>query len=277
MSFKVFLGQLGLAGTALAAVVVTSQAMRPVYVGRAPLAKRLAAAEWRDSTAERAPWAVASADSALRTPQFEEDRRNFAADLRRTGNMSAARADSLATFAVREAYRKRVPPALVFGVMLVENRSFKSRARSNVGAVGLMQVYGKVWVPTLGKRFGRDLRNDEVNLRYGVHILSHYVHSALNAEGADADRVMRRGLLRYNGCVRGTNTRGCHSYPDKVRAMVEQHALAQCGGADYETCVGEPLLRSLATGNAVLAMRGVPAPVTTTGGLVTSTATGEVR
>ena len=37
---------------------------------------------------------------------------------------------------------------------MTENRTFKSRARSSVGAVGLMQVYGKVWVPSLGKLFG---------------------------------------------------------------------------------------------------------------------------
>jgi hypothetical protein len=27
---------------------------------------------------------------------------------------------------------------------------------------------------------------------------------------------MRKALLRYNGCVRGRNTRDCHLYDDKV-------------------------------------------------------------
>src|SRR4029079_18106376 len=94
-----------------------------------------------------------------------------------TGRLDAARADTLATVAGRAADIRRLPPALVFGVLLTENATFKSRARSNVGAVGLMQVYPKIWVPTLGKFFGRDLRDDETNLRYGVHILSHYVNT----------------------------------------------------------------------------------------------------
>jgi hypothetical protein len=78
----------------------------------------------------RAPWAfLASADSALSSDQFEADRLAFLADLIATGHVSPARADSLATFAVREAYRKRVPPALVFGVLLTENRT-SSRGRA---------------------------------------------------------------------------------------------------------------------------------------------------
>jgi soluble lytic murein transglycosylase-like protein len=130
---------------------------------------------------------------------------------------------------VREAYKKRVPPALIFGVLMTENATFKSSARSNVGAVGLMQVYPKVWVPTLGKFFGKNLRDDETNLRYGVHILSHYVYRAASKSGAPAassEGVLRTGLLRYNGCVRGTNTKDCHSYPDKVMRAVERYAVA---------------------------------------------------
>jgi hypothetical protein len=64
-----------------------------------------------------------------RSDQFEADRLAFLADLVATGYVTPARADSLATFAVREAYRKRVPPALVFGVLLTENRT-SSRGRA---------------------------------------------------------------------------------------------------------------------------------------------------
>jgi soluble lytic murein transglycosylase-like protein len=238
-------GQLALAGASVAAIVVASQLVQPVYVGRATVVQRLAEVTWRDSAAARAPWAVAGPDAAMRTAQFEQDRRAFAEDLLRTGRLDAGRADSIATFAVREAYRKKVPPALVFGVMLAENTTFKSSARSNVGAVGLMQIYPKVWVPTLGKLFGRDLRDDETNLRYGVHILSHYVYRA-GAKDADPAGAVRTGLLRYNGCVRGTNTKGCHRYPDKVMANVERYARAQCGVADFATCVGQPLRMTLA-------------------------------
>jgi soluble lytic murein transglycosylase-like protein len=248
-------GQLTLAGASVAAIVVASQLIQPVYVGRTTVGQRLAEAAWappawmpatwRDSAAVRAPWAVSDADAAMRTARFEQDRRAFAEDLLRTGRIDVARADSIATFAVREAYRKKVPPALVFGVMLAENTTFKSAARSNVGAVGLMQIYPKVWVPTLGKLFGRDLRDDETNLRYGVHILSHYVYRA-GTKDADPSGAVRTGLLRYNGCVRGTNTKGCHRYPDKVMANVERYAVAQCGAADFATCVGQPLRMTLA-------------------------------
>jgi soluble lytic murein transglycosylase-like protein len=247
---KPLFGQLAFAGAALAAVVVASQVVQPVYVGRAPVVQRLVEqawtpATWQDSTELLAPWTVADGDDAMQSAQFESDRRAFANDLVRTGRIDAARADSIATFAVREAYLKKVPPALVFGVMLAENTTFRSKARSNVGAVGLMQVYPKVWVPTLGKLFGRDLRDDETNLRYGVHILSHYVYRA-GTRMADAEGAVRTGLLRYNGCVRGTNTAGCHRYPDKVMANIERYAVSQCGQSDFARCVGRPLQLTLA-------------------------------
>lgn len=248
------LGQLGLAVAAFAGLVTATSHVQPVFAGRAPVVQRLAAAEWRDSTADRAadraPWAVTDADRAMNTAQFEADRQAFADDLVRTGRIDEERAEQVATFAVREAYLKKVPPALVFGVMLVENAAFRSKARSSVGAVGLMQVYGKVWVPTLGRRFGRDLQNDETNLRYGVHILAHYLYRAAGEPDA-AGSAVRTGLLRYNGCVRGTNTRGCHRYPDKVRANVERFAVAQCGGEGYAGCVEAPLRRKLLADDAV--------------------------
>lgn len=244
MAKSSLLGQLTLGVTALAAIVISANTIKPVYVGRAPVVQRLVAATWRDSTAERAPWAVSSGDSAMTTAQFEADRKAFAADLASTGRLSAARADTLATFAVREAYKRRVPPALVFGVLLTENSTFRSRAKSNVGAVGLMQVYPKVWVPTLGKLFGKNLRDDETNLRYGVHILSHYVYTTagkVDDPASDARGTVRTALLRYNGCVRGTNTANCQTYPDKVMAAVERYAVAQCGEDGFDGCVSRPM------------------------------------
>jgi soluble lytic murein transglycosylase-like protein len=248
-------GQLTLGITALAAIVVAASQVKPIYVGQAPVVQRLVAATWRDSAAARAPWALDSGAAVLATAQFEADRRAFASDLVSTGRVSTGRADTLATFAVREAYKRRVPPALVFGVLMTENSTFKSHARSNVGAVGLMQVYPKIWVPTLGKIFGRDLRDDETNLRYGVHILSHYVYTAARKApdpANDPRGTVRTALLRYNGCVRGTNTPNCMTYPDKVMRAVEQFALAQCGAGGFEECVSRPMrLRLDATTTAV--------------------------
>ena len=78
-------------------------------------------------------------------------------DLLRTGNVNQTRARSLADVAVREAYTRRIPPALVLGVMLTENDELKSSARSNVGAVGLMQVYPKHWRGALAAKFGTNI------------------------------------------------------------------------------------------------------------------------
>ena len=35
---------------------------------------------------------------------------------------------------------------------------------------------------------------------------------------------MERALLRYNGCVKGTNTPHCHTYSGKVLKFAEQAA-----------------------------------------------------
>ena len=104
-------------------------------------------------------------------------------------------------------------------------------------------------MPTLGKLFGRNLADDETNLRYGVHILSGYLYRSAS-KVATAERALSKGLLHYNGCVRGTNTPTCHRYPDKVRAAVEQYAVAQCGGGGYAQCVEAPLRASCAAGDA---------------------------
>ena len=237
-----------LATGAAAAIVFTATNVRPVYAGRAPVVKRLMAEAWRDSAtaalAERAPWAMAPVEEALESPRFEADRRAFAADLFRTGNVSVERADSLASYAVREAYQRRVPPALVFGVMMVENPALKSTARSSVGAVGLMQIYPRAWKDALSRHFGSDLRDDRTNLRYGVFILSHLVYKS-DMWGNNPDSTLRKGLLRYNGCVRGTNTKNCHRYPDVVRSRIERMAVAQCGTGGYDRCVSEPLRLSM--------------------------------
>ncbi len=213
----------------------------PAWADRAPVAERVISATV-DPTILRAPWTHAPVEEALSSPQFQADRQAFAEDLLRTGKVSEERADEIAGFAVREAYRRRVPPALVFGVLMTENGDLKSGARSNVGATGLMQIDPKAWLRPLGKKFGTNLKDDETNLRYGVFILSYLMYHPNNLE---ADEPLRRGLLRYNGCVKGTNTKNCHSYPDVVRRKVEHLAVAQCGDGGYEACVTRPLQLSL--------------------------------
>jgi soluble lytic murein transglycosylase-like protein len=187
-----------------------------------------------------APWSRLPFQDALATPIFLRDRNAFALDLVATGKVGMARALGLADVAVREAYRRQVPPALVLGVLLTENDELRSTARSRQGALGLMQIHPGPWRSALGDLFGRNLRNDTTNLRYGIYILSHL--SRRTAERSlDTSTHWRSALLRYNGCVTGKNTPGCQRYPDVVRREVQRRAVVSCGGRDFETCVIAPL------------------------------------
>jgi len=235
-------------------MAVAIQRTRPVYVGTQPVAERLLAAPYVDSTTVRAPWLRLHPSRAVLTPQFERDRNAFAADLLRTGKLSPERANRIADAAVRSAYAERVPPALVLGVMMLENDEFKPRARSKVGAVGLMQVMPAVWRPTLGRRFGRDLHDDATNVRYGVFILGHLARQQPGETGAEEN--WRRALLRYNGCVRGTNTPRCRRYPDQVQRIIQRHAVSSCAGRDFWGCVTYPLWLGSKTERPDLPPRG---------------------
>ncbi len=111
---------------------------------------------------------------------------------------------------VANAYERGIDPATVVAIILVES-SGRPEATSNVGARGLMQV-----MPLHQGHWGcgPDLYDIESNLCYGTSILG------WNLDRFDGDE--RRALLAYNGCVHGTNTPGCHSYPDKVMRLRER-------------------------------------------------------
>ena len=123
--------------------------------------------------------------------------------------------------------------------MLTENSRFVSKALSNVGAVGLMQVYPKVWLKALQEKFGADLSTDSTNLKYGVYILSTYIKTNRGAANAT---VVDKGLLRYNGCVRGTNTPHCHNYPGKVATYVRKQGNSICGNKSFYDCIVKPFV-----------------------------------
>ena len=213
---------------------------KPFYVGRQPVGAALIGHEYVDSAELRAPWMHATAEVALKTPQFLLDRELFVMDLLRTGKVDQERARSLADVAVREAYTRKVPPALVLGVMLTENDELKSSARSRVGAVGLMQVYARPWRSSLGRKFGTNTHTDSTNLKYGIYILGWVTGKATDVVES-RDDAWRRALLGYNGCVKGTNTRDCHNYPDVVRREVQRSAKSSCRGADFDHCVVAPM------------------------------------
>jgi hypothetical protein len=225
----------------VAAIGYTASTMRPIYAHKAPVVGELIKSVTPPADEAGAPPSgpppAALIDSIQR--------------LVRTGRMTPARADSIAHFAVREAFLRGVPPAVIFGVMLTENAQFISKAQSNVGAVGLMQVYPKVWLKDLSKKFGAsDIEADSTNLRYGVFILEHYLKPrGKKAQGqtavAAAPGSLMKGLLRYNGCVRGTNTPRCHTYPNKVAKFVERDAQALCGEQSFYECIAQPFMKGL--------------------------------
>lgn len=251
----------------VAAIGYTASLMRPIYAGRAPIVGdviRSVAPPSADSTAADAAAAAvalppivpgsALADSIAAieaSPEFAEQKARFKADLVRTGRMSEARADSIARFAVREAFLRGIPPAVIFGIMLTENAQFISHAQSNVGAVGLMQVYPKVWLKELSRKFGTtNIAADSTNLRFGVFILQTYLKPRSKAAPkqhvvATAPGSLMKGLLHYNGCVRGTNTPRCHTYPNKVQKYVERDAQALCGDKTFYQCIAQPFMAGL--------------------------------
>lgn len=242
--------QVVLAAGAAAAIVVATNVTRPYYVSSAPLASRLIEHRYVDSNETRAPWMHSEAEVSLKTPQFLLDRELFAMDLIRTGKVTLERARALADVAVREAYTRKIPPALVLGVMLTENDELKSSARSRVGAVGLMQVAPQPW-QSLGRKFGTNVHTDSTNLKYGIYILGWVAQKAAGLV-EDRDAAWRKALLRYNGCVNGRNTPDCHGYPDEVRRQVQVAAKSTCRGSDFDQCVAQQMWSARRDADTVL-------------------------
>jgi soluble lytic murein transglycosylase-like protein len=119
--------------------------------------------------------------------------------------------ERLARAIVKEATYLQVEPSLLAGVLLTENAPLDVRARSSQGAIGLMQVMafhaGEYDCDSA------DLLQVESNICHGARVLGHYLKRTGN---------LRRALLRYNGCVSGTNTPNCRRYPSKVLRTASQ-------------------------------------------------------
>jgi hypothetical protein len=148
------------------------------------------------------PFASASAD---KTTRVSEILRHYTRD--------PDKADRIASAIVAEGLRHRISPSLLVGVLLTENPWLDTRARSKVGARGLMQVMpfhsGKWGCPS------RDLFNIESNICHGVRILAETLRKSHSLNGA---------LLSYNGCVRGRNTPDCNTYSRHVLSLANQSA-----------------------------------------------------
>lgn len=163
---------------------------------------------------------ITLAGAIIEAPSFSREAFRISAVLRRYTNDQGA-ADRIAGAIIDEGNRRNLDPALLVGVLLTEDATLDTTARSFVGARGLMQV-----MPGHAGKWGcssSNLLSIESNICHGASILQDNVRNSSS---------MRTALLRYNGCVNGSNTPGCHSYPDRVmraanRATAQMLALAE--------------------------------------------------
>jgi len=128
-----------------------------------------------------------------------------------------ALARRIATALFREAQRVDLEPQILLAVLLVENPWLKPSAVSPVGALGLMQVMP--WHSGRWSACNGPLIEIETNICYGAQIFA--------ANLRDTNGNVERALLRYNGCVSGTNTPNCHEYPQHVFARAGRATILQ--------------------------------------------------
>jgi hypothetical protein len=123
-------------------------------------------------------------------------------------------AQRIAAAIVTQGGKKNIDPALLVGVLLTEDAKLDPKAKSSVGARGLMQVmpfHAGKWAGCTSS----DLFSIDSNICHGTSILADLIKRSPSISAA---------LQRYNGCVRGTNTPNCHTYSGKVLKFAEQAA-----------------------------------------------------
>jgi hypothetical protein len=129
----------------------------------------------------------------------------YVAGILRRYNSDRNVVNRISTALVREGRKRNIGTQLLVGVLLTENPWLDPRARSSVGARGLMQV-----MPFHAGKWGcgsGDLFDIEANICHGVAVLADNLNRSPN---------LKKALLGYNGCVRGTNTPDCWRYPSHV-------------------------------------------------------------
>jgi len=170
------------------------------------------------ATASDSLRAESALQATLLRPQLEVYFSRFSGDRALVRRISRAVA--------REAQRQQVPASLIAAVLVTENTTLKPEARSSVGALGLMQVMPMHAGAALCG--SSDLTDVDSNICHGTMILARNLRRTPTTTAA---------LLRYNGCVRGTNTPDCHRYPSKVMSRagkVRQQILAGTNALESE-------------------------------------------
>jgi soluble lytic murein transglycosylase-like protein len=204
----------------LGLMVGSSHRERVPLVGIKPgPAAAITVVSWvRTATADDSLRAESALQATLLRPQLEVYFGRFNGDRTLVRRISRA--------VVREARRQQVPPSLIAAVLVTENTTLKPQALSSVGAVGLMQVMPiHAGAALCGSS---DLTDVDSNICHGTLILARNLRRTQTTTAA---------LLRYNGCVRGTNTPDCHRYPSKVLARagkVRQQILASTNALEAE-------------------------------------------
>ena len=197
-----------------------------------------AAAAPADTTVAAAA-AAAAPDAAAIDSAMLADSVALISELLAANGAPAERAAPAAAAIMKYTRLRGLDPLLVVGIIGVENAALAPRARSRVGAMGVMQVM------PLWKRYirdcGDDLRNVDVNVCFGTRIL----RIAL-----DETKSVRDALLRYNGCVR---TPGCQAYASAVfsragRAVLMSRVSTRAAGGAVTALSGAPKAAATATG-----------------------------
>ena len=153
----------------------------------------------------------------------KEEQSRIAAMLRKRTS-DAQLADRIARDLVNEGKKANVGATLLAGILMVENPELEPRATSSVGARGLMQV-----MPFHAGKWGcssDDLFDIEANICHGVRVL---------ADNLRHSRNLPTALLKYNGCVRGTNTPDCHRYARIVYRYAQRSAVGPDGKVTAST------------------------------------------
>jgi soluble lytic murein transglycosylase-like protein len=188
----------------LALVLASSPAERPAPVPPP--------ADWSPSVVAGAGVSPLSAADATLADSLIAESRLTAVEVRRPLERYFARFSNdrvlvrrVARAVIREARRQDVAVSLIAAVVITENTTLTPEAQSFVGAQGLMQV-----MPMHAGQLGcnsDDLVDVDSNICHGTTILARNLRRSGSASVA---------LLRYNGCVKGTNTPNCHRYPVQV-------------------------------------------------------------
>jgi soluble lytic murein transglycosylase-like protein len=190
----------------------------PLVAIRPEPAAEMPAAPVRVATTADSLRAESALHATLLRPQLEVYFARFNGDRTLVRRISRA--------VVREARRQQVPPSLIAAVLVTENTTLKPEAKSSVGALGLMQVMPMHAGAALCG--SSDLTDVDSNICHGTLILARNLRRTPTTSTA---------LLRYNGCVRGTNTPDCHRYPSKVlkrAGKVRQQILAGTNALETE-------------------------------------------